>query len=60
MGIISYVDEYEDYIWMICIWNIYGILGIWMNIRMYIYICETYIQIWKTWMTWMKDDEYND
>jgi hypothetical protein len=43
MGIISYVDEYEDYIWMICIWNIYGILGIWMNIRMYIYIYETYI-----------------
>ena len=44
MGIISYVGEYEDYIWMICKWNtVYGILGIWMNIRMYIY--ETYIDM---------------
>ena len=59
MGIISYVGEYEDYIWMICKWNtVYGILGIWMNIRMYIYM--KHIQIWKTWMTWMKDDEFND
>ena len=46
MGIISYVGEYEDYIWMICKWNtVYGILGIWMNIRMYIYIYETYIDM---------------
>ena len=44
MGIISYVGEYEEYIWM--------------NIRMYIYM--KHIQIWKTWMTWMKDDEFND